>query len=157
MSEVEIYTDETVLVLGDFKGYKLNQVPPIYLLKLHKHRKGISDKALVNYVEKNIEGILEARRKDLPYFFENKVIEKAPLEEIKQSTAFVEQKPVCTKKQFPTKKDARDALKIIRNSPGNHKKPIRSYECPHCSAWHHTSMPIEVWKEKEKLLKRSKK
>ncbi|MCX6755524.1 MAG: hypothetical protein NT068_03255 [Candidatus Nomurabacteria bacterium] len=31
-----------------------------------------------------------------------------------------------------------------------HKKPIRSYECEKCSAWHLTSMPYEVWKELEK-------
>lgn len=139
MNEWLVYTDHTVLLSGKWKYRKLYEVSADYLLTVYQNRNGVQDKALIAYIEKNLDRI-KAKKEGIPYI---------PEEEPKNET-------VCTKRQYPTKQAARDALRQIREAPGDHKKPIRSYECPDCSAWHHTSLPIEIWKEKERLLKGSK-
>lgn len=138
MNEWCVYTDHTVLLSGQWKYRKLHEVSPDYLLTVYQNKNGCQDKALIVYIEKNLDRI-KAKKEGVPY-----ILEEEP-----------EKEAVCTKRKYLTKQAARDALGQIRNDPGNHKKPIRSYECPDCSAWHLTSMPIEVWKEKERLLKRS--
>lgn len=55
----------------------------------------------------------------------------------------------CEKKTYATKSLARESLKRIREEEGNNKKPIRSYECPYCSGWHLTSIPIEGFEEEK--------
>lgn len=125
-----VYTDHTTLCNGKYKFYKLHEVPVDYLINIYENLKGSTDKALAAYVEKNIDRI-KARKEGLPFIVE-------PIVE----------KEVCTKKYYPTKGEARKALKIIRESQGDHKKPIRSYECEKCSGWHHTSLTIEEWKQK---------
>ncbi len=137
MNEWLVYTDYTMLLSGKWKFHKLHEVPPDYLLNIHQNRNGCQDTALINYIEKNLDRI-KAKKEGIPYILE----EEPKIEAI-----------VCTKRQYPTKQSARDALKKIREAPGNHKKPIRSYECSDCSAWHHTSLPIEVWKEKVNSIK----
>lgn len=50
--------------------------------------------------------------------------------------------PLCTKRAFVTKDDARREMKRIRDRiAGKHKAPQRSYECPICGYWHLTSKP----------------
>lgn len=61
---------------------------------------------------------------------------------------------ICDKIAYYCKKVANDALKIIRETEQDHKKPVRSYECEKCSQWHLTSIPYETWKEmKRKAVK----
>jgi hypothetical protein len=93
------------------------------------------DKSLAEYAEKNIDRI-KAKADGFPFIVEAQV-------EVER----------CTKIQYMSKKVAREALQKIRDAPGDHKKPIRSYECEKCSAWHLTSVPIEVWKENQQMHK----
>lgn len=138
MNEWMVYNDHTILSTGRWRGYALHTIPARYFLNIYSNHKSFADKALVAYIEKNLERI-QAKHAGLPYIPE---VEPVALLQ-------------CTKKQFPTQKAARDALKKIRELPGDHKKPIRSYECPVCSAWHHTSMPIQEWKRQQEEQKRS--
>lgn len=121
-----------MLSTGKYKFYKLHEVPAEYLLNIYSNLTGCVDKSLAEYVEKNIDRI-KAKAKGLPFIVE------APIE--------IDE---CTKKQYVSKKVAREALQRIRDAPGDHKKPIRSYECEKCNAWHLTSAPIEIWKENQK-------
>jgi uncharacterized protein (DUF3820 family) len=127
--ELEIvYTDTTPLPRGKYQFTSLNRVPPEYLLQIYKN-KDRSDKALFEYIEKNLEAI-KARVGN-----------------------FIVVKPygqTCNKIAYATRKAARDALKDIRNHDQEHKKPIRTYECEFCSFWHLTSLTVEEWREKMK-------
>jgi hypothetical protein len=46
---------------------------------------------------------------------------------------------LCEKKTFETKQEALDRLKEIRESEGDHRKPIRVYVCDKCHKFHLTS------------------
>jgi uncharacterized protein (DUF3820 family) len=127
--EEGLYTITTLITFGKHKFKRLYEVPADYLLLIHQNPKGCPDRFLVKCIEHHLEKI------------------KSP----DWGTIIIQriEEDRCTKSVYPTKKDARIALQAIRNSPGKHKKPIRSYECDKCSGWHLTSMPIEEWKEKE--------
>ena len=64
----------------------------------------------------------------------------------KPITSEVEEPIKCTKLQYHSQAFAKSELKRIRETIGNHKKPIRAYECDICSAWHLTSMEMETYK-----------
>jgi capsule polysaccharide modification protein KpsS len=135
MSTGLVYTDHTTLSSGKYKFYKLHEVPAEYLLNIFSNLTGCVDKSLAEYAEKNIDRI-KAKADGFPFIVEAQV-------EVER----------CTKIQYMSKKVAREALQKIRDAPGDHKKPIRSYECEKCSAWHLTSVPIEVWKENQQMHK----
>lgn len=143
---METYHDETILQTGRFKGYKLCEIEMQYFINIYKSQPSF-DMQLIRFVKENIVRILEAKEKRFPKL--PPAIQAEPeKKELYQD---------CKKIKYPTKKEARYALKHIREMENGqiHKKPVRSYECEHCSMWHHTSMPIEVWKEIQKLKKTS--
>lgn len=53
---------------------------------------------------------------------------------------------LCHKYTYVSKKEADYILDRIAEKPQSHKKPVRSYECPKCGGWHHTSMTLEEFK-----------
>lgn len=115
-------TDDSILTLGKYKFSKVGEVPITYLKEL----------AATNPII----------REDITIYLNNKMVQELyvspPIEDI------------CKKRYFPTKEEARRYLKKVRESKGDHKKPNRAYECPHCSGWHLTSMPIEFVKKNKK-------
>lgn len=121
------YSDNSIIISGKYKFTLVKNLPVKYLLKIYSSNNR-NDKLLFNYVKENIEKI-KARSSG------KKVVE------IK-----------CDKIAYVSRKEARFHLKRIREIEIEqmHKKPIRSYECEKCSAWHLTSMPYETWKELEK-------
>lgn len=139
---METYHDDTILQKGRFKRWKLNQVPIRYLINLYKSPESF-DLNLIRFVKNNIVRILQAKEEKL-----------STLPILNKHLSDYE---TCKKIKYPTKKEARYVLKHIRERENDldHKKPIRSYECEYCSMWHHTSMPIEEWKEIKKLKKTS--
>lgn len=119
------YNDNTIMSRGKYKAWKLKDVPATFLVRIHDNGGG-NDPELKAYIAANIERL---RLKAIG--FEAPPIEHVPF--------------ICEKKTFATKKDAQNSLKTIRSTK-TEKKPIRAYECPKCSGWHLTSMPIEVFK-----------
>lgn len=55
---------------------------------------------------------------------------------------------ICTKKQFISKKLANEEAARLRSKDDDRHKPIRSYECPKCNAWHLTSISYSDYKER---------
>ena len=52
----------------------------------------------------------------------------------------------CTKKRFPTEKEAKYALvdvMIKHNRGQNKRKECRYYRCANCHGWHLTSQPFD--------------
>lgn len=45
----------------------------------------------------------------------------------------------CAKKAYTDIKAARNAIKVIDQTPNMGKKPIRAYLCPECNKYHITS------------------
>lgn len=48
----------------------------------------------------------------------------------------------CYKYSYLDEKIANEQLKIVREDKGDHKKPIRAYQCEKCGFWHLTSKPL---------------
>ncbi|MCX6753097.1 MAG: hypothetical protein NTW62_02015 [Candidatus Nomurabacteria bacterium] len=120
------YSDNSIIISGKYKFTLVKNLPVKYLLNIYNSNNR-NDKQLFEYVKENIDKI-KARSSG------KKTVE------IK-----------CDKIAYVSRKEARFHLKRIRETgEQEHKKPIRSYECDKCSAWHLTSMPYEVWKELEK-------
>lgn len=122
-----MYTDDSILPRGKFKFRRLKDVPIKYLEGLAKSKGGGFDPELIKYIAENIDRIREGFPKLVP------VIPLVPF--------------ICEKKTYPTQADAKRALAKIRTDEGEHKKPIRTYECEKCSGWHLTSKPIEEYKK----------
>lgn len=120
-----MYNDETILTYGKYKMWKLKDIPVEYFQKIWGNG-GTGDIDLMNWIKENREK-LDLKSK-----------------QIIQEASFVPF--ICDKKTFSTKADAKQSLSKIRESKGDHIKPMRTYECPKCSGWHLTSMPIEVFK-----------
>jgi hypothetical protein len=121
-----MYTDDTILTQGAHKFTKLCRVPPDYLILIHKN-KSAWNRELQEYVDNNIEHIIMRKEGILP---------TPPLE-----------KP-CDKVTYCSKKDANIVLRKIIEMGGNHRKPIRSYECNRCGGWHLTSWTWEDYKQR---------
>lgn len=124
LMEPEKYTDNTIMLSGDYKYTSLCRVPPSYLLKIYHRRKKHPDKALLAYIKDNMEKI--KGRQD-------------------GTIAIPKLEIACEKRQFTNQKEAKDEIKRIRDLAQGHKKPVRSYECEKCGAWHITSMSLEKW------------
>lgn len=134
-----MFTDDTLLTFGKYKFVRLCRVPPEYLLAIHKNKTALSrevmleipsatGKELLEYIEANLERIQARQRGEID----------APEIEL-----------TCEKLPFPNEKAAKAEIRRIQaREQENQKKPVRAYECEKCSAWHLTSITIEVWKNK---------
>lgn len=115
-----MYTEDTVLDYGKYKGKKIKDIPKDYMVNVHITG-GEEHAELKKYIEANLykyPGLTH-----LSWFN-------------KKSDVMVQFK--CTKRTFPTKKSAMDSIVKPISMP---KKPIpiRAYECEICSGWHLTS------------------
>lgn len=119
------YNDNTVLLSGAYKKFKLCDIPANYFLRIYTYPKTCGDLNLIKYIKNNID----------------------KLEAENQHNHIKHENSICRKYPYPSKSAARMALRDIRKAPGKNTKPVRSYECPKCNFWHLTSMPIEVWKK----------
>lgn len=54
--------------------------------------------------------------------------------------------PICHKKAYLSKKEAKAVVKSIARHSRRDKKPKRAYQCPRCGNWHLTSMSIEEYR-----------
>jgi uncharacterized protein (DUF3820 family)/uncharacterized protein YlaI len=116
-----MYTDETVLDYGKYKGKALKDIPKQYFVNTYRSG-GDDHAALKEYIEANKEMFPELAI----YFLKNSA---TPL------VTFI-----CDKRTYPTKKAAIDSI-VKPTSKTSKPVPIRAYECPDCSGWHLTSKP----------------
>lgn len=131
-----MYTDETIMPYGGYRGYPIKNIPIKYFENVLKNKKDARPE-LIEYIMANAKRLNIAIPNYTPKLNLPKYVRAEDLIPF-----------ICDKKTFPTKKDAQNSLKTIRSVGGEHKKPQRAYECPKCSGWHLTSMDIEVFKEK---------
>ncbi len=127
-----MYNDDTILIAGKYKFTKLIRVPAEYLLKVYSSGNK-SDKELFEYVQNNLETIIARKEGRIP-------------------TSHL--KPLCDKQAYVSKKVANLHLSVISKKEQDHKKPVRSYECDKCGAWHVTSIPYEHWEKNPPWLMR---
>lgn len=127
------YNEDSILTYGKHKSCRIRDIPEQYLITLYWNRGSPPDLQLKEYMERvyDIKSGNVWKRKEI-------AIPEPPKKGI----------PLCPKMYWPTQKAAKEALKKIRESKGDHKKPIRTYECPFCSGWHLTSIPMEIFKSK---------
>lgn len=124
--------NENHLIRYDGKVVAIKEVPATYLIKWFDKRGG-----------NNYQG---HERKLKEWIYKNyTILQNKAHEEEKQAEVNIVVKYDCVKVTYLNKKDANRALKTIsesnrRNTKG--KKPIRSYECPHCGFWHLTSKKL---------------
>lgn len=113
-----MYTEDTVLDYGSYRGMKIKDVPKRYLVNIYRTG-GREHEKLKEWVNTNIDKFPILK-------LENKGGEFVTF--------------ICDKRTYPTKKAAMDS--IVKPMSKNHKPvPIRAYECEICSGWHLTSKP----------------
>lgn len=122
-----MYTEDTLLTYGKYKGKMIKEIPKDYLVNVHITG-GEEHAALKEYIEANLDKFPGLTM--LSWFNKKKDV----------TVQFI-----CDKRTYPTKKSAMDSI-IKPKSKQQKKKPIRAYECEKCSGWHLTSMPIETFK-----------
>jgi uncharacterized protein (DUF3820 family) len=135
-----MYSDTSILTFGKYKFKKLRDIPASYLIKLYND-KGINKPELREYIERNIERL----KSEAGYGIDVIKVIKKP--EVKKPEIIKIPTFVCDKVTFATEKIAKSRLREINNARGNNKKPIRAYECEKCGGWHHTSIPLDVFKK----------
>ncbi len=154
MTDIFQYNDNSMLTSGPYKFTRLINVPAVWLLGIYNkdqkskiRKKGKhSDRQLIDYIERNLESI--KNRVGKPIEENNGFGHRRRGMATIQLTCGVTDKLV-----FVSEKDARDELKKVKDTSSD-KKPVRFYECEHCSGWHLTSIPYDVWKERRKNEKR---
>lgn len=122
-----MYTDETLMPKGKYRLTKLKDVPANYLWTIWVCNGGGTDPHLKEYIKANLDRIRE--EKDVTILRDTEMV------------TFI-----CEKRTYATRKAAMESI-IKPTSKTQKKAPIRAYECPKCSGWHLTSMPIELFKE----------
>lgn len=117
-----MYTEDTVLSYGKYKGKMIKDIPKDYMINVHITG-GEEHAELKKYIEANLD-----KYPGLPFlsWFNKKSYVMVTLK--------------CTKRTYPTKKSAMDSI-VKPKSKTDKKAPIRAYECPICSGWHLTSKP----------------
>ncbi len=142
----EIYTDNSVLAKGKYRYIKLSKIPADYFLNIYfkENKNGkYPDKALIEYITKNMNSILDRIDKE-PEEFDDII-------GYKNVGKFVQLICMPTGKRiFISEKDAKLEIRRIQGLEQDGKKPERSYECEKCGGWHITSIPHEEW---EKIIK----
>ncbi len=123
--DISYYDDNTLITVGKHSGKRIREIPTDYLLSIHRNKE-FPDRQLILFIENNIERIKKIHQG------------------IEQFSKPAEHVP-CTKAVYLTKSLARAALQTIRERPGDHRKPIRSYPCDNCSGWHLTSWTVQEW------------
>jgi len=119
-----MYTDNTLLELGEYRFRKLGGVPPRYLLDMHQ-RKTYFNAEIREYIESNLE-LIQARMEGREPILMPQIL--------------------CVKVVYAKESDAKKQIKRISQRAQKNKKPVRCYECPTCGGWHLTSIPWEEWK-----------
>jgi len=132
-----MYTPETRLDFGKYKTLQLKYASPHYLMELYRNVDVIKDKPeLKEYIETYYPEVLV--KKPLPVLSTPKVKLASKIDS--RFSGFL-----CTKRAFPTKKDAMDSI-VKPPKRRNGKAPLRAYECPKCSQWHLTSKSVEEYR-----------
>ena len=137
-ANIGLYDDNTRMPIGFSKGKKLSELKAEALLKYSNENAQNIDFDLYLYVQENlsrIQGQYRMEQKELHnrYLFNQGIVTFK-----------------CAKKTFATRKLAMEAIvKIPRKTKDGEekKRPIRAYECRHCSGWHLTSKTVEEYKE----------
>lgn len=125
--DLSIYNDESKVSIGlRYHGCKIKEIPAKYLLD---NQFKSEDQDFLNYIKLNLNRLHGRYRMELQS-------KRTMLSDIPTF--------ICSKKTFPTKKMALDA---ILKRPTKKKKPIRAYECKRCSGWHLTSKTYEEYLE----------
>lgn len=139
------YTDDTLYPMHkEYMTTPLCRMPANFLLNQAARNGGIPNE-LRKYIMLNFSRLLEREA----YEFEHPPVlpkKQQVHAKIKERVEFI-----CDKRTYATEKLARERLKKIRDVEQEEKKPIRVYECPLCSGWHLTSMPIEIYKKSTKI------
>lgn len=113
-----MYTEDTVLNYGSYRGKMIKDLPTEYIINVYKTG-GKEHSKLKEYIGDNI-----SKYAALILYTHNK--EPVPFK--------------CEKRTYPTKKAAMDSI-VKSKSKTDKKVPIRAYECDTCSGWHLTSKP----------------
>ena len=128
-----MYSDETIILFGKYKGYKLKSLPKDYLLQIYTNK--ALDSRLLTYIKDNMDRI-KSRTNEIGSKFE--VLSS---KEIRSSYTG------CSKIGYINKKEANFSLRNIQQNAKTDKVPVRSYECEICGAWHHTSLESYIFKK----------
>lgn len=134
--EESFYNHSTTVFFGKYKSKKIKEIPIDYILKIADNPGGCPDKWFIKYVNANRE-FLEAVKRGEKQFPDDEIVED----------------DTCQKHYYSDQKSAKTALRQIRETEQKHKKPVRTYQCDKCTGWHLTSVPIEVWKERQQIEK----
>ncbi len=116
MNEV---TGDTLFPFGEYRFTRMKNVPAEHLLK-YSGRKAPIPERFRKYIRENIAAI-----KTVAEFGESKHLELP-----------------CKKLVYINESIAKQALNVISKKEQDHKKPIRTYECPICGGWHLTSKQL---------------
>lgn len=153
MTNIFDYNDNSILTSGPYAFTSLKRIPAKWLLNIYNldktskyppRRKGgrHPDRKLIEYIERNLEAIKEREFKP--------VEEVAGLGHKRRGKNGIQLTCEATGKLlYASEKDAKKDLRAAQQS-SSEKKPIRSYECEHCSGWHLTSIPYKKWKGEKK-------
>lgn len=125
-----MYTDETVLNYGKYKGKMIKDIPKDYFVNVFKTAR-YQQPELTEYIQANLYKFPDLT---LIAWFNRK------------SDVLVQFK--CNKRTYPTKKSAMDSI-VKPKSKTDKKVPIRAYECKVCSGWHLTSKPDRRFQNEE--------
>jgi hypothetical protein len=120
-----MYTDNTIVQYGIYRYARLGQVGADILLQLYNVRQ-YPNPSFKEYIERNLAKLQQCVSGET------------------NSTSHTV--VACKKVPYATQKIAKFELKRIRETIQEHSKPIRTYECDICSAWHLTSIPYDAWK-----------
>jgi hypothetical protein len=116
----------------------------IYILT-KKHGLSTVQKLPANYLLSSQGNYKHSRPEVWQFIEDNKELlltlgDKPMVEEVQVQTSD------CAKTKYYSEKFAKEQLNKIINSKGEHKKPVRAYECEYCGQWHLTSMPLSEYK-----------
>lgn len=140
------YTDDTILDFGEYKGVRLCRVPAEYLYGFFRQNR-FPNPEIKKYIIANIWLIrkkVNGSIPSLPVIYEE-IAEEQPTKKEKEDA----DKRPCVKYTYGSEAIANEVLRKIKRAKHtyNAPRPIRSYLCKHCGAWHLTSAPFQPIKE----------